>query len=412
MQASLLELQSNVENVLVIPDSVEKTIRNLCALSPNREWSGILFYEFTGDFVSGLTLTCKDVLVLDQGSGTATEFNASNPDVARYMFVNGLVGYCTGLIHSHQSFQTFFSGTDKSTLLQEGKDCNNFLSLIVNNAGSYTAAVTRRVLTKESIYKKTTSKGEYPLFNTDTKVSIPEETQESTFSNEHIKVEYVHLTIQKSSDIQASPECEAFSKVIEKSTTPKYSPVSYVMPSRSYGVTYSTEKTKDEDKTEEKPGDYYGDLFAEYGVQRKKDETFTPYVEESEEEILEEQRKNINWNDKEYLLLLEKMFFGTPFISEPKHNNFRDEIRYVANNFNYCCSKAFGNTLDMENWFYSSVDYYLYESVLPEMKKTKEYEEYFDDTAVIAYHFSKALEEWEEKSEYIGVARHVLQSKI
>lgn len=40
---------------------------------------------------------------------------------------------------------TFFSGTDLNTLQEEGSDMNNFLSLIVNNAGEYTAAITRKV---------------------------------------------------------------------------------------------------------------------------------------------------------------------------------------------------------------------------------------------------------------------------
>ena len=40
---------------------------------------------------------------------------------------------------------TFFSGTDLGTLQEEGSDMNNFLSLIVNNAGQYTAAITRKV---------------------------------------------------------------------------------------------------------------------------------------------------------------------------------------------------------------------------------------------------------------------------
>ena len=40
---------------------------------------------------------------------------------------------------------TFISGTDLSTLQEEGSDMNNFLSLIVNNAGQYTAAITRKV---------------------------------------------------------------------------------------------------------------------------------------------------------------------------------------------------------------------------------------------------------------------------
>ena len=41
--------------------------------------------------------------------------------------------------------KAFFSGTDTNTLLEEGTDRNHFVSLIVNNEGSYVAAVTRRI---------------------------------------------------------------------------------------------------------------------------------------------------------------------------------------------------------------------------------------------------------------------------
>lgn len=40
---------------------------------------------------------------------------------------------------------TFFSGTDTNTLQSEGSDMSHFVSLIVNNAGKYTARITRRV---------------------------------------------------------------------------------------------------------------------------------------------------------------------------------------------------------------------------------------------------------------------------
>jgi hypothetical protein len=40
---------------------------------------------------------------------------------------------------------TFFSGTDIATLKEEGADRNHFVSLIVNNAGTYTAAITRKI---------------------------------------------------------------------------------------------------------------------------------------------------------------------------------------------------------------------------------------------------------------------------
>lgn len=45
----------------------------------------------------------------------------------------------------------FFSGTDTETLREEGNDRNHFVSLIVNNAGTYTAAITRRLSTKKVV---------------------------------------------------------------------------------------------------------------------------------------------------------------------------------------------------------------------------------------------------------------------
>lgn len=45
----------------------------------------------------------------------------------------------------------FFSGTDQSTLRSEGNDQNCFVSLIVNNEGTYCAAITRKVKEKKEV---------------------------------------------------------------------------------------------------------------------------------------------------------------------------------------------------------------------------------------------------------------------
>ena len=73
---------------------------------------------------------------------------------------NNLVGAQTGLIHSHHSMATFFSRTDTSTLQSEGNEQNNFVSLIVNNAGKYSAAITRKV----QIERKVKENACYSLF--------------------------------------------------------------------------------------------------------------------------------------------------------------------------------------------------------------------------------------------------------
>jgi hypothetical protein len=132
---------------LVIPVSVERKIRILCREIPDLEWSGILFYTTEGSFDDGsLKIICEDILQMDEGTGTYTEFQTS-PDIATYMVNHPeLCNTYQGLIHSHAGFQTFFSGTDLNTLKVEGSDMAHFVSLIVNNEGTYTAAITRKIL--------------------------------------------------------------------------------------------------------------------------------------------------------------------------------------------------------------------------------------------------------------------------
>ena len=131
---------------MIIPAEVERQIRFLCERVWDTEWSGVLFYTPSGDFADGsLEIRCVDIFPMDIGSSTYTEFNMS-PDVIGYMAQKPELLDCKmGLIHSHNNMSTFFSSTDTNTLLEEGNERNHFVSLIVNNAGKYTAAITRKV---------------------------------------------------------------------------------------------------------------------------------------------------------------------------------------------------------------------------------------------------------------------------
>ena len=131
---------------IIIPAAVERQIRFLCERVWDTEWSGVLFYTPSGDFSDGsLEIHCVDIFPMDIGNATYTEFNMS-PDVISYMAQKPELLDCKmGLIHSHNNMSTFFSGTDTSTLQEEGNERNHFVSLIVNNAGKYTAAITRKI---------------------------------------------------------------------------------------------------------------------------------------------------------------------------------------------------------------------------------------------------------------------------
>lgn len=169
---------------IIIPAKVERLIRFLCERVWDTEWSGVLFYNPTGAFEDGsLEIHCVDILPMDIGTATYTEFDMS-PDVISYMAQNPELLDCKmGLIHSHNNMSTFFSGTDTATLREEGADRNHFVSLIVNNAGNYTAAITRKVKYK--------SVREVSYESFDEVVTAPEK---ETIEGEEI--EYFDLAIQ------------------------------------------------------------------------------------------------------------------------------------------------------------------------------------------------------------------------
>lgn len=144
---------------MFIPKEVENKIRLLLDNIRNIEWSGVLFYDVEGSFEdNSLKVICKDILPMDIGNATYTEWNM-NADVVSYIVDHPeLVGSYQGLCHSHHAMATFFSGTDTNTLKEEGSDVNHFVSLIVNNAGTYNAAITRKVDIKNDVYSVYTYK--------------------------------------------------------------------------------------------------------------------------------------------------------------------------------------------------------------------------------------------------------------
>lgn len=173
---------------IVIPAEVEKKIRFLCKNIWDVEWSGILFYKVEGAFEDkSLTIRCVDLFQMDIGTSAYTEFNVS-PDMATYMVDHPELleeGIYQGLIHSHNNMATFFSGTDTATLSSEGNDMAHFVSLIVNNAGKYTAGITRKYKCVQTVSEKYT----YPTWNEEVREGV------ETFDIEEEKLEWFNLDI-------------------------------------------------------------------------------------------------------------------------------------------------------------------------------------------------------------------------
>ena len=146
-------MNTNFKPKLYIDHIVESKIRYLANKYPSNEWSGILFVEYNGNFDDeSLSITAKDLYVMDIGSSGFTTFDSRNAEYFSYAVKNNLDETCDfGLIHSHHNMKAFFSGTDSAELNATGKTRDVYVSLIVNNEGSYVAKITRRVQKKANV---------------------------------------------------------------------------------------------------------------------------------------------------------------------------------------------------------------------------------------------------------------------
>lgn len=96
---------------------------------------------------------------------------------------------------SHNRMQTFFSGTDINTLYSEGDEQNHFVSLIINNAGLYNAAITRKVKGERKTVTTGTESLTYKSFNNVEKV-ITSQPFHSEATQEVYRLEYYMMNVE------------------------------------------------------------------------------------------------------------------------------------------------------------------------------------------------------------------------
>lgn len=175
MEVKLIHQQKQFP--LIISEKLEKKIRVLCNKFPSTEWSGQLFYTYTGSFKEGnIKFVAEDLLFMDTGDSTTTEFYLDEGNAACYIADHKLWNCQIGLIHSHHNMKAFFSGQDSEMLKQEGLARNHFLSLVVNNKGEYVARITIKETYKHTIQTVL----EYHTYNNDSvSVNIPEKEEAS-----------------------------------------------------------------------------------------------------------------------------------------------------------------------------------------------------------------------------------------
>ena len=224
-----LVLDNSIKYKLIVKKQLEDKIRYLCAKFPNNEYSGALFYRVNGDFNNNLVVECVDFCLCDIGSSTYTEFE-TRPEVVTYMCDNDLIGCYIGLMHSHDKMSTFFSGTDTNTLKEEGASMPHFVSLIVNNKGEYTAAITSRV----TRYFTGVVQESMDTFGGNV---IPHDTVPKEFSDTCIKYNFFDITVERDpwyAEIDSKVASIEEAKDKAKKDKFKYPISDYSFPSFSY----------------------------------------------------------------------------------------------------------------------------------------------------------------------------------
>lgn len=262
---------------LVVTKPLEEKIRTLLALYPSTEWSGIMFYKHTGSLKEkNLVVTAIDLFLMDIGTSGFTTFElGADPSIASYMATHQLFDCHQALIHSHHTMGAFFSGTDTTTLEKEGKTMPNFVSLVVDTAGTYVAAITsRNVYNIKGKYYITTSE-----FGGDEYIINPDEDYRKSLSK--VDIYGLKVVIEKS-------DTTLFDRVRELSakSTPSYSYRS-AYPGY-YDNTYGKEKEEEEKEYKKKSAEKayhspYDSLYG-YGYDEEDETLFNEPVEENKME--------------------------------------------------------------------------------------------------------------------------------
>lgn len=340
---------------IVIPAEVEKKIRFLCKNIWDVEWSGVLFYKVEGAFEDkSLTIRCVDLFQMDIGTSAYTEFNVS-PDMATYMVDHPELleeGIYQGLIHSHNNMATFFSGTDTATLSAEGNDMAHFVSLIVNNAGKYTAGVTRKYKCVQTVSEKYT----YPTWNGEVREGV------ETFDIEEEKLEWFNLDIvfEDATDDFETEMMERIKEIKEakkKVVTPMYGGRNYpqygnygkaITPTKEVGSTFPM----DEDK-------YYGEKRSWYDPQKDKQDKQLPAkqgelpFDQPEEENLDIPYGVVTVDEDIVQSIVRQLVTSSIIIS----NESAVDVKKWANSMESLYRRRFGTVKEFEYFASNYVDY-------------------------------------------------------
>jgi hypothetical protein len=134
---------------ILIPGGVKRKIDQLHRSIGNVEWAGFITYEKTAGSMSvpnELVLKVLDIYPMSIGTHSYVEADNHADDMLDLCDrVPSFMGSRYGLVHTHHTMNTFFSGTDIDELHDNVDKYSSYLSLIVNMKDEYTAKIVSLV---------------------------------------------------------------------------------------------------------------------------------------------------------------------------------------------------------------------------------------------------------------------------
>jgi hypothetical protein len=144
----LYSLKKSVKTIATV--NFMNKVKLLCKSVRDVEWSGVLFYSTKNSIVNPdtLVITLEDILLMDIGTKSLTEYNFDDDETLAMDIVELLQKsekhrkMKRGLIHSHNTMGVFFSQTDNDELVNGAITHNYYLSVIVNSFGDITGKIS------------------------------------------------------------------------------------------------------------------------------------------------------------------------------------------------------------------------------------------------------------------------------
>lgn len=145
-----------------MPQKFLNQVKWLCKEIPKVEWSGVLFYSIEGSIQDpkNMTITLEEILPMQKGTAAYTEYSFDERVVNFMMDTPEADDWKIGHIHSHNTMQVYFSGTDWSELEDNSPNHNFYVSLIVNNFMDFCAKVAFIAESGESTFVAKNENGE------------------------------------------------------------------------------------------------------------------------------------------------------------------------------------------------------------------------------------------------------------